>query len=103
MPIKKVMYTVKQRAVGNNARLQDGTKTDKAIHHVKITSIEVQQPEAEGITSQEGVSRAVAELEEADFPVAEEAVSRVVEAAEEDADKLISSLLFFEVSRRGSL
>ena len=86
MPIKKVMYTVKQRAVGNNVRLQDGTKIDRVIHHANTTSIEVQQPETEGRTSQEEVSPAVTVV----FPVAVEvflAVEAVVAVvAEEDVD-----------------
>ena len=95
MPIEKVMYTVKQRAVGNNERLQDGTRTNRPTRHGNRTSIEIQQQEAEETTSQAEVFQAVAELEEVDFPVAEEVAFREVEAVGEDADKLRSFLLFF--------
>ena len=85
-----VMFTVRQRAVGNNVRLQDGTKIDRVIHHANTTSTEVQQPEAEGITSQEEVSPAVTVV----FPAAVEVFLAlevaVAVAAEEDVDSVFS-------------
>ena len=88
-----VMFTVRQRAVGNNARLQDGTRISRPTVHVRTILTEVQQEEAGEITFQEAASPAaiVAAFQEvvAASPV-EEDLTAAAEAAGEDVDSVDS-------------
>ena len=94
------MSTVRQRVVGNNEVPQDGTKADRPTPHVNRTLTEVLQAEAEGTTSQEGVSPAAVV---ATFQEVTVVYLVVVEVVADDVDSVFRIYLLFMKSLSGGL